>query len=481
MKNNMNNHLKEILADRKLRATISRMNHQWFFNIYFPHYVVYRSAPFHTEMFALTENEDITNLVIIAFRGSAKSTIMTLSYPIWAIVGKQRKKFVIIVGRTQRQAKQLLDNIKRELESNAMLRNDLGPFEEMKDEWGSYSLVLSWYGAKIMAVSMEQPIRGMRHMQYRPDLIICDDVEDLESVKTKEGRNKVDNWISGEILPAGDKSTRVVFIGNLLHEDSTLMRLKEKIKLGQFHGYYQEIPLIGSDDKIAWPGKYPDMESVNKEKNKIANNISWQREFMLKIIPDTDRVIHPDWIKYYVELTPTTDNNDFRYTATGIDLAISQNDSADNTAMVSANIYGHGQDLKIYILPNPINAKLTFNESLLTTKELSFLLGKGTYTKMYVEKVAYQESLIQELIRHQIPAEGVAIHGQDKRARLALTSHLVQNGTIHFPAKGCEDLISQLVNFGVEKHDDLADAFSLLINKITSENNEESKVRIRWI
>jgi len=30
----------------------------------------------------------------------------------------------------------------------------------------------------------------MKHMQYRPDLIICDDIEDLQSVKTKEGRDK---------------------------------------------------------------------------------------------------------------------------------------------------------------------------------------------------------------------------------------------------------------------------------------------------
>jgi phage terminase large subunit-like protein len=33
-----------------------------------------------------------------------------------------------------------------------------------------------------------------------------------------------------------------------------------------------------------------------------------------------------------------------------------------------------------------------------------------------------------------------------------------------FPEFGCEDLIKNITNFGTEKHDDLADAFSLLVN-----------------
>jgi hypothetical protein len=38
-----------------------------------------------------------------------------------------------------------------------------------------------------------------------------------------------------------------------------------------------------------------------------------------------------------------------------------------------------------------------------------------------------------------------------------------------FPRQGAEDLINQLVNFGIERHDDLADAFSLLVLKALEE------------
>ncbi len=502
--------MKKIINNESLRVSLTKESHIWFFNVYFGHYITYEAANFHREMFALTENENITTLGMIAFRGSAKSTIFTLSYPIWAILGKQQKKFVIILGETQRQAKQHLVNIRKELESNELLKSDLGPFKEIEDEWGSYSLVIPKYNARITAASMEQTIRGMRHNQYRPDLLICDDIEDLNNVKTKEGRDKVYNWIAGEVVPAGDHNTRIIFIGNLLHEDSLLMRIKGKIINKELDGYFTEIPLIDSNDNITWPGKFPDMKSIEKEKKKIGDEISWQREYMLKIIPSSERAIHQEWIKYYDELPSIEQrrmnpidwrkhdglteggkillseqirqnalkanplNLTYRYTATGIDLAASQKQSADFTAMVSARVYGSGKDLKIYILPNPINERLTFPEIITKAKSLSLALGNGLPTKLYVEEAAIQQYVPQQLVADGFPAEGVKVSG-DKWFRLHLLSIYIQNGTIIFPKIGAELLISNLVNFGAEKHDDLADAFSLLINKIISVNLKKGK------
>jgi predicted phage terminase large subunit-like protein len=53
--------------------------------------------------------------------------------------------------------------------------------------------------------------------------------------------------------------------------------------------------------------------------------------------------------------------------------------------------------------------------------------------------------------------------GQDKRARLRAVATFIQNGTVLFPEKGCEDLLAQLLGFGVEDHDDLVDAFVLMV------------------
>ena len=472
--------IKEIINNKEQRVALAKKSHYWFFNIYLTHYIQYEFAPFHHKMFKLSEDHSINPLCIMAFRSCAKSTIFTLSYPIWSILGNPGKKFIIILGQTQRQARQLLANIKSELESNGLLKSDLGPFKEIEDEWGSYSIVLPWFDARITAVSMEQTIRGMRHHQFRPDLIIADDIEDVRNVKTKENRDKLEEWINSEIIPAGDIDTRIVFIGNLLHEDSVMMRLKSKIVSKQIDGQYIEIPLLDESNKIAWPGKFKDMSRIEKLKRRISNNIYWSREYLLKIISDSERVIHPDWIKYYSEL-PGTNSNNFRFTATGVDLAIAQTDKADYTAMVSGNIYGYGTDLKIYVLPNPVNKRLTQHETLETAKNLSKVLGGGNKTMLYIEDVGYQKAVVQELHRYHYPAEGIKVHGADKRSRLKLISHLVQNGTIVFPQTGCEDLITQLTGFGKEKYDDLADAFSLLINTIVNSDNKKKTCGVMFL
>ena len=70
----------------------------------------------------------------------------------------------------------MLKNLRTELENNHLLRHDLGPFREEEDEWRNTSLVISNYEARIMAVSVDQSVRGIRHKQHRPDLIICDDI-----------------------------------------------------------------------------------------------------------------------------------------------------------------------------------------------------------------------------------------------------------------------------------------------------------------
>jgi len=58
----------------------------------------------------------------------------------------------------------------------------------------------------------------------------------------------------------------------------------------------------------------------------------------------------------------------------------------------------------------------------------------------------------------------------DKRSRLAVISQFIQDGTILFPKQGAEELIQQLIGFGVEKNDDLVDALTLLVNKILEDN-----------
>ncbi len=460
-----------MIKDRKIRIAVCKQSFFVFFHFYFAHYVKYKTASFQREIFYLIEQEKDKNLFIIAFRGSGKSTILTTAYPIWAILGEQQKKFVLVLCQTKSQAKQHIMNMRRQLEENQLLKSDLGPFQEESDEWGSSSLVFSKLNARITAASTEQSIRGLRHNEYRPDLIIGDDLEDLASTKTRESRQKTYQWLTGEVIPAGDKNTRLIIVGNLLHEDSLLMHLRQDLKEGRVDGLFKTYPLFDKKEVIAWPGKYADQDDIEKEKKRVGNEIAWQREYLLQIVSDAGRVVHPEWIHYYDYDKDLLENKHFVQTYIGVDLAISEKDNAHRTAMVAMKIYRKDDKCLAYVMPFSFNDTVGFPEQVKQIK--SFVTNPEIYghPKIFVEKVSYQEAIIQQCQSLGIGVEGIPPRGE-KRERLALTTAAIKEGLILFPKKGSEELILQLIGFGVEKYNDLADAFSLVATQFIIYSNK---------
>ena len=465
--------INKVINDQKLRIITTRENPLWFFGLYFSHFIRFKIAKFQQEIFKIIQDESNKQVVIAAFRGSAKSTLITTCYALWSIIGKPQKKFILIISQTQELAKHHLKNIRNELETNNLLRADLGPFQD-DNEWSNGSLVLTNHGARIMAVSAEQGIRGIKHGPHRPDLIICDDIEDLNSTRTSESRDKTYEWFNCEIVPLGDIDTRIIVVGNILHEDSLVMRLMKEMQEGKRDGIYRKYPIIGENDEILWPGKYPDMDAIEKEKKK-GDILSFEREFMLRIVRDKDAVIFGDDIKYYDGNPPEGHGN---YNVIGTDFAISQESSADYTALVSAKIVGEYKDRKIYILPDPVNERMLPDESIDKVLSVAEDLGEVFSTRIYIESVCFQDLFIQQLGERACMAESVKLEGMSKRRRLELTRKWLRDNRILFPRNGAEELIKQLLSFPIERHDDLVDAFSLLVKQVISDTPVLSPVTV---
>jgi len=120
---------------------------------------------------------------------------------------------------------------------------------------------------------------------------------------------------------------------------------------------------------------------------------------------------------------------------------------------------------------------MTFTETVDELKKVEemFFIRYKRHAKIYVEKISYQESLSQQLVVEGLFAEPVVVGSLDKRARISLASPYINSGRILFSNVGNEDLINQLVNFGIEKYDDLADALTIMILKIIEEDHPASK------
>jgi predicted phage terminase large subunit-like protein len=67
----------------------------------------------------------------------------------------------------------------------------------------------------------------------------------------------------------------------------------------------------------------------------------------------------------------------------------------------------------------------------------------------------------------------------DKRARLQVVAPYIKNGTVLFPRSGCEELLGQIFNLGVESHDDLVDSCAYLLSGLANQGLELPK--IHWI
>lgn len=215
-------------------------------------------------MIKIAQDDSIKRVAVMAFRGSAKSTILNTAFALWCVMGLPQKKHVVIASQTQQRAKDHLMNVRKEMENdnNKLMRENMGPYQEGEDRWGSNILIIPKYGARITAISVEEGVRGLREGPHRPDLIIADDIEDSNSVKNIEGRDKTYNWLTGELIPLGDINTRIIILGNFLGEDSVLSRIEDKIKNKVMDGVFLKVPIIYEDGIISWSGKFPDVESA---------------------------------------------------------------------------------------------------------------------------------------------------------------------------------------------------------------------------
>jgi hypothetical protein len=270
-----------IAKDDKLRRYVTRRSHLWFFHVFLKNHGEEDVALFQQEMFDLTE--DAHRLVaVMAFRGSGKSTIMNLSYALWAVLGIQRKKFVLIVSRTQGQSKFHFQNIKRELEDNEYLKKDMGPFKAKEYKFGMSSLTIPYLNARIVAVCREQSIRGIRHGARRPDLIICDDIEDSVAAATEEGRRATYRWLIDEVFLAGDEHTKMIILGNLLNKESLMMKLREEIRAKKLKGIFRAYPFADDEYRVLWPERFSNQEKIAELRN-MTDTEGWQKEYLLRI------------------------------------------------------------------------------------------------------------------------------------------------------------------------------------------------------
>jgi hypothetical protein len=165
-------------------------------------------------------------LNVVGPRGSAKSTLATLAFVLRAAV-EGEEPYIWIVSDTKKQAIKHLAHVKHELETNEDLAANYPRATGRGKQWRSDALELR-NGAVIEAYGTGQHLRGRRRLQYRPSLIVCDDLQNDAHINSALQRCVSREWFHGALMKAGDGGTNVVNIATALHRDALAMELHRR-------------------------------------------------------------------------------------------------------------------------------------------------------------------------------------------------------------------------------------------------------------
>lgn len=479
--------------EKQRRNRIKAFEHDFkgFCLAYFPHYFYTETCQLHDDLFQqiqeAVDNGKADAIANAAPRGYAKSTIISFALPIWCILYK-KKHYILLISDTASQADDFLSNIRNELEENGLINFDFG--QQIGNVWAMSNLITN-NGVRIQALGAGKRVRGRRHREFRPDLIIVDDLENDENIASLEQREKLESWFNKALSKAGDERTDKFVIGTIMHYDSLLRKLIDnptyKSKVYKAVIKWSNSPLWDQWETILTNLEDPQgVENAQKffeehEQEMLdGTEVLWnEREsyynLMFQRIADTEsafasekqnepmsaeeRRFHPDWIQYYEDSDITGKN---LYVVGAVDPSLGKK-GGDYSAILTIGMDTNNQ---VYVL----DADLSRRHPDIIVKDVIYKHQEFHYKKFGVEEVQFQEyfkDTLQkesEIQRANIPIRGIRTHS-DKILRIESLQPDVKSGRIKF-RRDQQELIQQLVNFPLASHDDGPDALELAMGML---------------
>ena len=492
-----------------LRRKLGAIDMEFFGRAYFPHYFSRPSPEFHRALDAIwqqgvlkgrypltpADTKAISRLpgvrrAVAAPRGHAKSTNLTFKGTMHSTLYGD-KHYPIIISDSSEQAEGFLDNIRVEFEENTAILEDFGSLAG--SVWRSNVLVTKT-NIKIEAIGSGKKIRGRKHRNWRPDLIILDDVENDENVRTPEQRKKLKDWFDKAVSKSGDDYTDIVYIGTLLHYDSLLaktltnpayrsIKYKAVIQFSQADDLWQQWESIftdlSNDDResealaffqahkeamlegtqVLWEEKlsYYDLMVMRVSEGEASFNSEEQNE---PINPD-DCLFMEEWFDYYNEAEVNFGDPAFDFFGF-IDPSLGKTKRSDFSAIVTlAKHKGSGY---MYVVDADIERRhpdRIIADVLAKERWLRASFGHG-YRKLGAETNQFQWVLKEELAKASakaglyLPIEEVQ-QTSDKVMRIQTLQPDVKNKYIKFNRRH-KRLLEQLTQFPMGAHDDGPDA-----------------------
>tara|TARA_R110000823_G_scaffold309594_2_gene433956 strand:- start:3128 stop:4684 length:1557 start_codon:yes stop_codon:yes gene_type:complete len=187
------------------------------------------------------------------FRGAAKS-IHTNVGNLLHLKQNDLVFFALLIGRNEKAAKLLLGDIQMHLESNERIIKDFG----MQMNYGNWAdgYFETNDNRNFLGLGLNQPFRGLRVGQYRPDFASVDDCEDRKEAKNKELIQEKTEKITGDLKKAFHLHRgRLIVPNNYIVKGGLNDSILEKYK-GNKHLHLSTINLRNKDGSPSWDERY---------------------------------------------------------------------------------------------------------------------------------------------------------------------------------------------------------------------------------
>jgi len=448
---------------------------------------------------------DHSLVAIAAPRGHAKSTAVTHAYTLAAVLFR-KADFVVLVSDTELQAVQFLNDIKMELYENQKLRSLFKVSDIYKDAEREirFKMGPDNHQVRIMARGASGgsgSVRGFKWRGKRPNLIICDDMENDEAVSNEERRDKFRNWFYGALIPALSDTGQIRLVGTVLHFDSLLERLmpettgdeaqytvREKLKeysLDKSRAWHSIKYRAHTDfddfQDILWPEKFNE-ERLSKLKNDfIKQGISegYAQEYLNYPIHEGDAFFRKN------DFVPMSEE-DFDLAKTyyaAIDFAISEKDKRSYSVITVGGVDHSGVLHIVDVIRQRMDAKQIIDEMMAVQIRYQpdlFVVEEGALKK------AIGPFLKDEMLRTGV---FINLHPmvpyRDKLSRARAIQGRMRQGGVHFDVESewFPSFEQELLRFDRGQYDDQVDSIAwlgLVLNQMVTAPTVEEQSDIDW-
>lgn len=403
------------------------------------------------------------NSVVVEPREFGKST-KAMIFVMWALMFKH-KKFVLYISKSHDHAVKLIGPIKREFESNEDILDTFGDLRGEKWTEGEMDFK---FGGKLLAIGRGQTVRGLKFLNWRPDLVILDDIEDDKEVENKELRLANHEWLDKQVMPGVDsKSGNIAAFGTILHPDSLLSHISRSENRLEKYANFNSLffSALDANDRSIWEEKFT-TEQLHAERKR--DYMAFAQERMNQPIPIGSGMFKKDYFRYFTLKDDTIyiDGREIALSSCNLyltcDIAITKKEYSDYTVLLVSAV---SPDNEIFVLDY---TRERWEDPSDIMKEMFRLNAKypGIITNG-VEEVAAQRWLIVNL-RKEMKARNKFFSitplkaDKEKVRRISQLQPRFENGAVYLKAHMSE-LEEELLLFPKSAHDDVSDALAYVL------------------